>query len=496
MSTSEPAAASGTHAKESEPVNGSATFFGHPRMLANLFFVEMWERFSFYGMQIILVYYLYYSVADGGLGLDQGAATGVIGAYGGMVYLMAIVGGYLGDKVWGAERTLFYSAIAIMAGHIALSIIPDVSGVVVGLILIAVGSGGLKTNASVLVGSLYDLKDTRRDAGFTIFYMGINIGALLGPLATNFAWDVSGFHLGFGIAAIGMALGLIQYWFTRKNLPASAHHVSNPASAAEKKKALAATIAFIVLVVVMVWVGLITPGNIDTWVIGLIAICAIVLFVILFRSDKTNETEHSRVKSFVPLWFGSVLFWSLYQQQFTVMAVYSDTRLNWNIFGMELKPGLFNSIAPLFIIMFGTLFSVMWTKMGEKQPTIVTKFALGLLGAGIAFAIFLFPSGQAIVNVGWLVGVLFVITLAELCISPTGTSLATKLAPEAHKSQMMALFWTSLGMGTAIAGWLAQFYSEENEVVYFSIMASASLIGGFAVFFARKPILKMMRGVR
>ena len=496
MSTSQPATDSGTAPDETGPNTGSATFFGHPRMLANLFFVEMWERFSFYGMQIILVFYLYYSVADGGLGLDKTAATGVIGAYGGMVYLMAIVGGYLGDKVLGAERTMFYSAIGIMAGHIALALIPGLGGVVFGLVLIAIGSGGLKTNASVLIGSLYSLTDSRRDAGFTIFYMGINIGALLGPLATNFAWDISGFHLGFGIAAIGMALGLTQYALTRKNLPAEVHHVSNPASPGEKKKALVATIAFTILIVVLVVLGLITPENIESWVIGLIAICTVVLFFILFRSDKIDEQEHSRVKSFVPLWFGSVIFWSLYQQQFTVMAIYSDTRLNWNIFGMELKPGLFNSINPLFIILFGTLFSVMWTKMGDKQPSIVSKFALGLVGAGIAFTIFLLPSSQEVVNVGWLVGVLFVITMAELTISPTGISLTTKLAPLAHKSQMMALYWTSIGMGTTLAGWMAQFYSRENEVAYFSTMAIMSLIAGIAVFIGRKPILTMMRGVR
>ncbi|MDK8846908.1 oligopeptide:H+ symporter [Corynebacterium sp. MSK297] len=496
MSTSQPATDSGTTPDETGPNTGSATFFGHPRMLANLFFVEMWERFSFYGMQIILVFYLYYSVADGGLGLDKTAATGVIGAYGGMVYLMAIVGGYLGDKVLGPERTMFYSAIGIMAGHIALALIPGLGGVVFGLVLIAIGSGGLKTNASVLIGSLYSLTDSRRDAGFTIFYMGINIGALLGPLATNFAWDISGFHLGFGIAAIGMALGLTQYALTRKNLPAEVHHVSNPASPGEKKKVLVATIAFTILIVVLVVLGLISPQNIESWVIGLIAICTVVLFVILFRSDKVDEQEHSRVKSFVPLWFGSVIFWSLYQQQFTVMAIYSDTRLNWNIFGMELKPGLFNSINPLFIILLGTLFSVMWTKMGDKQPSIVSKFALGLVGAGIAFAIFLLPSSQDVVNVGWLVGVLFVITMAELTISPTGISLTTKLAPTAHKSQMMALYWTSIGMGTTLAGWMAQFYSRENEVAYFSTMAIMSLLAGIAVFIGRKSILTMMRGVR
>ena len=192
------------------------TFFGHPRMLANLFTVEMWERFSFYGMQGIMIYYLYYTADKGGLGLDKDMATGVIGAYGAVVYLMTILGGILGDRLLGPERTLFYSAIGIMAGHISLSLIPGVPGVVIGLLLVAIGSGGLKSNASVLVGSLYGEHDSRRDAGFTIFYIGINTGALLGPILTGWGWNTWGFHMGFGFAAIGMAAGLIQYSLTRK----------------------------------------------------------------------------------------------------------------------------------------------------------------------------------------------------------------------------------------------------------------------------------------
>ena len=169
------------------------TFFGHPRMLANLFTVEMWERFSFYGMQGIMIYYLYYTADKGGLGLDQALATGVIGAYGAVVYLMAILGGILGDRLLGPERTLFYSAIGIMAGHISLSLIPGIPGVVIGLLLVAIGSGGLKSNASVLVGSLYSDNDHRRDAGFTIFYIGVNTGALIGPILTGWGWSTGGF---------------------------------------------------------------------------------------------------------------------------------------------------------------------------------------------------------------------------------------------------------------------------------------------------------------
>ncbi len=187
------------------------TFFGHPRMLANLFSVEMWERFSYYGMQGIMIFYLYYAVTEGGSGLvNETTAAGIMGAYGGTVYLLAILGGFIGDRVLGPERTLFYSCVLIMAGHISLALLPGAAGVIAGLLLVAIGSGGLKTNASALLGTLYAKDDPRRDGGFTIFYMGVNIGSLLGPLLTTFGWGLWGFHAGFLLAAIGMAIGLTQ----------------------------------------------------------------------------------------------------------------------------------------------------------------------------------------------------------------------------------------------------------------------------------------------
>ena len=215
--------------RHSTPDTRSDTrFLGQPGVLANLFGVELWERFSFYGMQGILLIYLYYSAAQGGLGIDEGTATGIVGAYGGAVYLSTILGAWLADRLIGPERTLFYSAICVMAGHIALALLPGLSGVGVGLVLIALGSGGVKANATSLVGSLYDEHDNRRDAGFSLFYMGINIGALIGPLLTGLLQQEAGFHWGFGAAAVGMALGLAQYAAFRGRLPEETHRVADP----------------------------------------------------------------------------------------------------------------------------------------------------------------------------------------------------------------------------------------------------------------------------
>src|SRR3954471_15860085 len=204
------------------------TFFGQPRMLANLFSVELWERFSFYGMQVVVLLYMYFEVSEGGLGIDQGVSAGIIGAYGGSVFLSTLLGAWIADRLLGSERVLFYSAIIIMLGHISLAILPGVVGLATGLVLVGLGSGGLKANATTLVGSLYAPNDDRRDAGFSIFYMGINVGALLGPLLTGLTRNTLGFHYAFGVAAIGMAIGLIQYTLGRGNLGREASIVPDP----------------------------------------------------------------------------------------------------------------------------------------------------------------------------------------------------------------------------------------------------------------------------
>lgn len=473
------------------------TFFGHPRMLANLFSVEMWERFSYYGMQGIMIYYLYYAVSEGGSGLvDETTAAGIMGAYGGMVYLLAIVGGFVGDRVLGPERTLFYSCILIMGGHIALAVLPGAAGVIVGLILVALGSGGLKTNASALLGTLYSREDPRRDGGFTIFYMGVNIGSLTGPLLTSFGWGLWGFHAGFLLAAIGMAIGLTQYALTRKNLPESAHELSAPLNRKEKINYSVVLAVVLVIIAILIFTGLITPANLASWVMGFIAVGALALFTIILSDKQNTAEEHSRVISFIPMWIGNAVFWALYQQQFTVMALYSDTRLNWNILGMELKPSLVNSINPIFIILFAPLFTLMWDKLGKRQPGTVSKFSMGIIGVGIAFLIFLTQAGNMSVNVGWIVLILFVCSMAELAISPVGTSLSTKLAPVRHRVNMVALYFTSVALGTVLAGWLAKFYSLETEVPYFTSLGIGTIVVGLILWSLHKWITKRMIGVR
>src|SRR4051812_47004455 len=240
----------------------------------------MWERFSFYGMQGILLIYLYYSAAEGGLGIDQATATGIVGAYGGAVYLSTILGAWLADRLIGPERTLFYAAVTVMLGHIALSLLPDLTGVGVGLVLIALGSGGVKANATSLVGSLYDEKDPRRDAGFSLFYMGINIGALVGPLLTGVLQKNWGFHAGFALAAVGMALGLAQYAMFRGNLPDETRVVADPLPAQQRWAYGAGLLAVVALVVVLTLADVITADRLSDIVIWISVVAAIGYFVL------------------------------------------------------------------------------------------------------------------------------------------------------------------------------------------------------------------------
>ncbi|MGN6577935.1 MAG: peptide MFS transporter [Nocardioides sp.] len=473
-------------------------FLGQPRVLANLFGVEMWERFSFYGMQGILLIYLYYSAADGGLGIDKATASGIVGAYGGAVYLSTILGAWLADRVIGPERTLFYSAVVVMCGHIALSLVPGLAGVGIGLVLIALGSGGLKANATSLVGALYDEHDERRDAGFSIFYMGINLGALFGPLLTGLLQKEWGFHFGFGLAAIGMALGLVQYSLGRKNLPEETHHVPNPLATSTGMRYVGLAALAVAVVVVLSLIGVITLDRLATIVAWVSGLAAVAYFAVILSSREITGVERKRVYAFIPMFVASAVFWSLYQQQFTVVTIYSDKRLDRNLFGWEMPVSWVQSINPVFIIVLAGVFAAMWTKLGDRQPSSPLKFALGTISIGVSFLLFIPMAGGGANSAPLLglVGVLLFFTISELLLSPVGLSLSTKLAPARFRTQMVALFFLSIALGTAMSGLLSGYYDPKDEVPYFTVLGIAAIAVGVVLAALTKPLKKLMSGVR
>jgi POT family proton-dependent oligopeptide transporter len=477
--------------------DAARTLFGHPIGLTNLFGVELWERFSFYGMLTILGYYLYYSVTDGGLGLPQATATGIVGAYGGLVYLSTVLGGWLADRLLGMERTVFYGGVVVMAGHIALALIPGLAGVGVGLVLVALGSGALKANASSLLGTLYPKADPRADGGFTLFYLGINLGAFVGPLITGLLQTRVGFHWGFGAAAVGMALGLAQYVAFRRNLGEHGRDVPNPLPRSAIGKTVAVLVAGVVVVAAVILLGWVTLANLSQVTTGVIIVASVVYFAIMLTNARVTTEERVRVRAFIPLFIANAVFWSLFQQIFTVLAVYSDERMNWSIFGWTAPSSWIGSIEPIWIIALSPVFAVMWTKLGNRAPTTPRKFAFGVVGMGLAFLCFVPLAGSEGRSVPALAvfAILAVFAVSELLLSPIGLSVTTKLAPEAFRAQMMALYFFSVGIGTSMSGVLAGYYSPDNEFAYFGILGLVAVAVGLVVLAIAPWISRHMEGV-
>jgi POT family proton-dependent oligopeptide transporter len=473
-------------------------FFGQPRVLANLFGVELWERFSFYGMQGILLIYLYFGAAQGGLGISQATATSIVGAYGGTVYLSTVIGAWLADRMWGAERILFVSAVVVMLGHIALATVPGLTGVAVGLILVALGSGGVKATATSIVGALYAPGDERRDAGFSLFYLGINLGALVGPLLTGLLQKDVGFHYGFGVAAVGMAIGLVQYALGRRRLTAEAREVPNPLPARQRPWVFAAAVLVAVIIALLAFTGIITENSLSNIVVVLSIVVSIAYFSVILASRRITQVERRRVVAFIPMFIASAAFWSLYQQQFTVVTIYSDERLDRNLFGWQMPISWVQSINPVFIIILSGVFAALWTRLGPRQPATPVKFALGTIVMGVAFLLFLpfAGSGPNSVPLLGLAGIILVFTFAELLLSPVGLSLSTKLAPEVFRTQMVALFFLSVALGTALSGTLASYYSPDREVPYFGILGAIAIAIGAIVWAINAPLRRLMGGVR
>ena len=475
-------------------------FFGHPLGLANLSGIELWERFSFYGMQGLLAYYIYYSVGDGGLGYSEQIASSIVGAYGGLVYASAILGGWVSDRLFGAERTLFGAAVMIMLGHLSLALVPGAIGLAIGLVLIGVGAGTLKATTSTVVGDMYTRTDDRRDAAFSIYYMAVNIGALLGPLVTGALWDTHGFHWGFGAAAAGMAVGLVQYVLMRgSTLRGVGAVVPNPLPRPQRVRYLVIGAVVVVLVVAAFATGLVPLESLADIVTAVVVIGAVALFALLIASPRTEAVERSRVISFIPMFVASVAFWALFQQQFTVIAIYSDQRLNRDLGGWEMPASWVQSINPLFIIVFAAVVATLWVKLGSRQPSTPIKFALANLIMGVAYLVFLAFVGHAATPLLGLVGILFLFTMAELLLSPVGQSLATKLAPEAFKTQMVALFFLSVSIGSALSGVLAGYYDPNDagaERTYFLVLGVASIVMAVVMVALTPWIRRRMMGVR
>jgi POT family proton-dependent oligopeptide transporter len=431
-------------------------WFGHPRGLSTLFFTEMWERFSFYGLRALLVLYMTASAAQGGLAFTTERASSIVGWYGFGVYAAAIPGGWIADRFLGQYRSVFVGGIIIALGHFSMAF-PSLATFYLGLCLIVIGTGLLKPNISTMVGSLYDKDDARRDAGFSIFYMGINLGAFIAPLVVGTLGQRVDWHLGFGCAGVGMTFGLIQYVAGKRRLLPALERLGQ-----SETRASVST---------------------EPW----------------WRFERD---EWGRVGAIAVFFLFSCIFWGAFEQAASSLNLFADRLTNNRAFGYDFPSTWYQSLNSMFMIFGLALFMAwLWTRLGPRQPSSPVKFALGLFFTGLGFALLVPASKMAqeqgvLVSPWWLVAVYFLHTVGELCLSPVGLSIVTKLAPPRIVGSMMGLWFLALAVGNKLAGWAGSYFDRLPLPQLFGAVALTTFVAAVFLLLLTKPIKVLMGGVR
>ncbi|MEO7361720.1 MAG: peptide MFS transporter [Gemmatimonadaceae bacterium] len=493
-------------------------FFGHPAGLRTLFFVELWERFSYYGMRALLVLFMTAPIAAGGLGMPASEAGPIYGMYTASAYLMCLPGGWIADRLIGQRRAVLMGGIIIMIGHIILAF-PGVTTFFTGLLFVVVGTGLLKPNISTMVGQLYATEDERRDGGFSIFYMGINLGALLAPLVTSSlaqeqwfknmltGWGISpesSWHWGFGATAVGMFIGVVWYIIDSKTLgdAGTAPAVSGPDEAAQLRRKFWMGLGLFVFVLVVL-VALQASGMVAFNVEGVsnifgtgLLLTVVAFFVWLFASGGWSPEEKKRLVVLSVLFLGACVFWSVFEQAGSTLTLFAERSTRNELFGMSFASGKWQSVNSLWVIILAPVFAFLWVKLGNRNPTSTAKFSLGLLFVSAGFALMV-PAAQLAANgdrVGWwwLLGCYFLHSVGEMCLSPVGLSAMTRLAPARVGSLMMGVWFLATSVGSFIGGSVAGLYEKFSLPQLFGVVAIYALL--FAVILALliNPIKRML----
>ncbi|MDO1605951.1 peptide MFS transporter [Lactobacillus sp. YT155] len=475
-------------------------FFGQPKGLRTLFMTEFWERFSYYGMRAILLLYMFDKTMNGGLGFSEVTAASIMSIYGSLVYMSSVLGGFISDRLLGSRRTVFWGGVLIMFGHIVLALPFGASALYVSILLITIGTGMLKPNISEMVGGLYSPEDTRRDAGFSIFVLGINFGSLIAPLAVGYVQGAVNYHAGFSLAAIGMFFGLIFYVLDgKKNLHENSLKVPNPISAEEKSSVIKYIVIGVVVAAVIVGTMAFTNTlNIENiiWILSILGVMIpIIYFVIMLKSNKVTKVEKSRVRAYILLFIAAVIFWAIEEQGSSVLALVAAKRTVLNFAGIHLQVPQFQMLNPFFIVLYTPFFAWMWTKLGKKQPSSPTKFWLGLIFTGLSFLVLALPlATPGKISPLWLVLSWALVMIGELLISPVGLSVTTKLAPKAFAAQMMSMWFLADAAGQAINAQIVKFY-EMSDVHYFAIIGVVVIVFAIVLAFLTPKIKPLMKGI-
>jgi POT family proton-dependent oligopeptide transporter len=474
---------------------------GHPRGLSTLFFTEMWERFSYYGMRAILMLYMTKALAEGGLGFDTKYAGLIFGTYASSVYWTPLVGGWLADKVFGTRRAVLIGGVVIACGHFSM-VFNTMANFYGGLALIAIGTGLLKPNISAMVGQMYAEGDERRDAGFSIFYMGINLGALIAPIICGYLGQKVDWHYGFAAAGVGMVLGLLQYVFSGDRLkgigdkPLKREPDIGQLKTHDASREIDAVT--IVLAVVGAALGLFLSYDPSVGPVSALffTVVGTAFGYIAGVCRHLERGELGRVGVVFILFVFSVVFWASFEQAATSLTLFADRLTRTNILGFEFPSSWFQSVQPTFVILLAPVFAGIWVSLGRRNPSSPAKFATGLLFAAAAFGLVAFAStltGAGKVSPGWLVGVYLLQTLGELCLSPVGLSTTTKLSPARMVGLMMGVWFLSISFGNFVAGRLGGMFTESEDALVrlFGIVAAVTLVAAL-VLFALTPLIRRM----
>ncbi|MGQ0649501.1 MAG: peptide MFS transporter [Gemmatimonadaceae bacterium] len=487
-------------------------FFGHPRGLSTLFFTEMWERFSYYGIRPLLVLFMTAALFDGGFGFERPQASAIVGIYAASVYLASLPGGWIADRWLGLRRSVWYGGVFIALGHlsIALSALLARPAFFVGLVFIVIGTGLLKPNVSAMVGDLYPEGGSRLDAGFSIFYMGINLGALIAPIITGYLGERAGWHYGFGAAGLGMAIGLLIFRLRAAStlgaigLP----HTANPAEQRRVRTIALSALGVIAVIIVLTMLGIIriNPVRVAESMTAIMLTMSASYFAYLFFFARLTVDEKKRVAVILVLFVFSMIFWAAFEQQPTSLNLFARDFTDRTLLGWEVPTTWLQSAEPFFVVTLAPVLAAVWIALGKRglNPSSPTKFAISLFLCALAFLLMVIASREVVasggslkVSVLWLVLCYFLQAVGELALSPVGLSSMTTLTPKRFAGQIMGVWFTAIALGNLFAGLVGggvdptklELMPQLFQRTALSLLVAAALLTVLVV-----PIRRMMAG--
>ena len=480
------------------PPREDTSFFGHPRGLATLFFTEMWERFSYYGIRALLILYMTAPVGQHGLGLGIPTAGAIYGLFTACAYIFSLPAGWIADRFLGQQRSVVLGGLFIAGGNFGMTA-PSTGVFLAALLSIAIGTGFLKTSCTTTVGFLYRQGDPRRDGGFSLYYVGINIGAGIAPLICGYVGQRINYRYAFALAGLFMLGGLVQFLLTRGYLRGAGQGPALAAGAGERKKlayGLAAVLAGSGLVAAF---GVPIQQVADGFAILLLA-AVVVTFAGLFLSKDFTSVEKKRIKVILVLFLGSALFFSIFEQAGSTLNLFADRSTDNRVFGLAFPSSYFQSLNSIFIYFLAPVLAWLWVRLGERDLSVVTKFSLGLFGAGGGFLVMMVAAlaagASGKVSPLWLTACYLLHTIGELCLSPVGLSAMTKLAPKRIAGMTMGVFFLSLSVGNFLGGRLASFYESIPLDKLFGYVGAFGIAVGCVMLAISRPVNRLMGGVK